>query len=132
MVPATFFCSHASFEIPGFFPQTQLKSVYSDTHYSRMDAESRPQNFRTTGSEVIIQRAGMFILRGEAKTPRIEPHQVSSGEITSSAADITVQMFPTHVAASAVISAKLEKFAKKDSINGWGMWQGGSEDQGFS
>jgi len=123
---------HAFFEIPGFFPRTQLKSVYLDTHYSKADAEFRSKNVRTTGSEVIIQRAGMFILRGDAKTPSLDQDQVSSGEIVRSLADISVQMFPTHVDASAIISATLTKFTQKDSVNGRLIWQGGSEDQEFS
>lgn len=119
---------HASFEIAGFFPQTKLKSIWPDTFYNARNSEDPPKNVRVTGSEVIIQRAGMIILRGDAETKSPGEHSKIAGEISASVATITVQLFPTQIDASAMILARLPVFVQKNLPNTWGMWQSASEE----
>ena len=119
---------HASFEIARFFPQTQLKSVWPDTFYNVRNSDNPPNNVRATGSEVIIQRAGMIILRGDAETKSPGDRSEIAGEISASVATITVQLLPTQVDASAMILAQLPVFVQKNMPDTWGMWQNASEE----
>ena len=119
---------HASFEILGFFPHTRLKSLWPDTNYTAKDSNDRFRNVRTTGSEVIIQRAGMFILRGDAETENPGEHSKNLEGLPTSVAVITVQMFPAQVDVPAVITARLPAFLQKNLPNSWGIWKDNREE----